>query len=46
MEGYQDALSHARSDKVIGHLLPSVGRPRGASSARLGYMEEGKKRIE
>jgi hypothetical protein len=46
MEGYQDALSHARTDQVIGHLLPSVRHQRGVSSARLGYMEEGKKRIE
>lgn len=46
MEGYQDALSHARNDKVIGNFLPAARHQRGASSVRLGYMEEGKKRIE
>ncbi|KAL2004110.1 hypothetical protein VTN02DRAFT_330 [Thermoascus thermophilus] len=45
-EGYQDALIHARSDKIIGQWLPSRRHQRGYSNARLGYMEEGKKRIE
>ncbi|KAL1965907.1 hypothetical protein VTN77DRAFT_5040 [Rasamsonia byssochlamydoides] len=46
MEGYQDALIHAHSDEVIGRWLPSRRHQRGYSNARLGYMEEGKKRIE
>ncbi|KAL1847050.1 Phosphoinositide phosphatase sac1 [Paecilomyces lecythidis] len=45
-EGYQDALIHARSDKVIGKLLSTRRHQRGYSNVRLGYMEEGKKRIE
>jgi phosphatidylinositol 4-phosphatase len=45
-EGYQEALIHARSDNVIGRWLPGRRRQRGYSTARLGYMEEGKKRIE
>lgn len=43
-EGYQEAISSVRNDKVIGQL---INRPeRGASNARLGHLEEGKKRIE
>jgi hypothetical protein len=45
-EGYQDALIHARSDQVIGRWLPNQRHQRGFSNARLGYLEEGKKRIE
>ncbi|OKL64568.1 hypothetical protein UA08_00135 [Talaromyces atroroseus] len=45
-EGYQDALTHARSDKVIGRFLLSKRHQRGYSNARLGFMEEGKKRLE
>lgn len=44
-EGYQDALIHARSDPIIGKWLPRRHH-RGISNARLGYLEEGKKRIE
>ncbi|KAI9889292.1 MAG: hypothetical protein M1814_005599 [Vezdaea aestivalis] len=44
LEDYSDALASVRKDKVIGQL---INRPdRSASSARLGYLEEGKKRIE
>ena len=43
-DGYNDAISSVRKDKVIG---PLVNRPqRGASNARLSHLEEGKKRIE
>ncbi|KAL1974318.1 hypothetical protein VTN31DRAFT_4522 [Thermomyces dupontii] len=44
-EGYQDALIHARSDPIIGKWLPRRHH-RGISNVRLGYLEEGKKRIE
>jgi phosphatidylinositol 4-phosphatase len=46
IEGYQDALIHARGDQIIGQWLPGQKHQRGYSSARLGYLEEGKKRIE
>lgn len=43
-EGYQQALGSVRKDKIIG---PFVTRhERGGSIARLGHMEEGKKRIQ
>ena len=43
-EGYQDALIQVKSNPITG---PLVGRhERGKSDARLGYLEEGKKRIE
>ncbi|OJJ02388.1 hypothetical protein ASPVEDRAFT_41886 [Aspergillus versicolor CBS 583.65] len=45
-EGYQDALIKARSDPVIGQLLPSRKHQRGLSNARLGFLEEGKTRVE
>jgi hypothetical protein len=45
-EGYQDALASARADQVVGRFLPAKRHQRGASSARLGYLEEGKKRLE
>ncbi|KAL4910950.1 hypothetical protein BDW74DRAFT_142125 [Aspergillus multicolor] len=45
-EGYQDALIKARSDPLIGHLLASRRHQRGYSSARLGFLEEGKTRVE
>ncbi|KAI9854480.1 MAG: hypothetical protein M1813_000996 [Trichoglossum hirsutum] len=44
-EGYNEALSKARKDKVIGKWVDRR-HERGASSARLSYLEEGKKRIE
>ncbi|KAL2808612.1 SacI homology domain-containing protein [Aspergillus granulosus] len=45
-EGYQDALIKARSDPIVGQLLPSRRHQRGYSNARLGFLEEGKTRIE
>ncbi|KAI9930967.1 hypothetical protein ASPWEDRAFT_124494 [Aspergillus wentii DTO 134E9] len=45
-EGYQDALGKARSDPVIGRWLPVRKHQRGYSNARLGFLEEGKTRIE
>jgi hypothetical protein len=44
VESYHDALAHVERNLVVGSL---VGKhERGKSEARLGYMEEGKKRIE
>ncbi|KAE8134286.1 SacI homology domain-containing protein [Aspergillus pseudotamarii] len=45
-EGYQDAMIKARSDPIVGHFLPSRRHQRGYSNARLGFLEEGKTRIE
>lgn len=45
-EGYQDALVKARSDPLIGHWIPIKRHQRGYSNARLGFLEEGKTRIE
>ncbi|KAL8792626.1 MAG: hypothetical protein Q9195_004754 [Heterodermia aff. obscurata] len=43
-EGYQEVLGSVRKDKLLG---PFVTRhERGLSNARLGHMEEGKKRIQ
>lgn len=36
-------MSSVMKDKVIGNFVP---RERGASNARLGHLEEGKKRIQ
>lgn len=44
VEGYQDALSHVRTMPGVGPLVSR--HERGRSDARLGYLEEGKKRIE
>ncbi|EEH46943.1 uncharacterized protein PADG_03041 [Paracoccidioides brasiliensis Pb18] len=47
IEGCLDALAHAHNDKLFGKFVPAAGRHhRGFSNARVGYMEEGKKRIE
>lgn len=43
-ENYQDALDRVTRDPVLGHLVSNHGR--GKSDARLGYLEEGKKRRE
>jgi hypothetical protein len=43
-EGYQEALNSVRNDAVIGQLVNR--KERGVSNARLGHLEEGKKRIE
>lgn len=45
-EGYQDALIKARSDPIVGQLLPARRHQRGYSNARLVFLEEGKTRIE
>ncbi|KAF2436756.1 hypothetical protein EJ08DRAFT_623053 [Tothia fuscella] len=43
-EAYEEALSQARQEPVIGSFVRT--HERGRSDARLGFMEEGKKRIE
>ncbi|KAI9748665.1 MAG: hypothetical protein M1815_003081 [Lichina confinis] len=44
VEGYNEAMLGLQKDNVIGRLAGT--RDRGFSSARLGHLEEGKKRIE
>jgi len=44
IESVQDALSKVRGEPLIGSLV--TRHERGKSDARLGYMEEGKKRTE
>ncbi|KAF1343615.1 SacI homology domain-containing protein [Delphinella strobiligena] len=44
IESYQDALDRVGRDPVIGPFIPKHSR--GYSNSNLGYMEEGKKRIE
>ncbi|KIX00482.1 uncharacterized protein Z518_10622 [Rhinocladiella mackenziei CBS 650.93] len=50
IEGYTDALSRAHKDKIVGPLMASASgkdrRARNISTANMGFMEEGKKRIE
>jgi hypothetical protein len=50
VEGYQEALARAHRDKVVGQFISTASgqdrRARKASMSRMGYMEEGKKRIE
>lgn len=43
-EGFQDSMSHARASPLLGTFVKS--HERGRSEARVGYMEEGKKRRE
>ena len=46
-EGYADALSRASKDPVLGQFVKARGhKARTVSSTNVGYMEEGKKRIE
>lgn len=45
IESYQEALSKVQVNPVVGPLV-GTRHERGKSDARLGYMEEGKKRIE
>jgi phosphatidylinositol 4-phosphatase len=49
-EGYQEALARAHKDKILGPFLTVSGgkerKARHSSMTRMGYMEEGKKRIE
>ncbi|KAF1816845.1 putative phosphoinositide phosphatase [Eremomyces bilateralis CBS 781.70] len=44
VEGYQDALDRVRTNPILGSTV--ARHERGKSIARLGFMEEGKKRIE
>lgn len=50
VEGFHEALARVYKDKLVGPFLSNAGgmdrRARNASMAKLGYMEEGKKRIE
>ncbi|KAI9706515.1 MAG: hypothetical protein M1836_003521 [Candelina mexicana] len=43
-EGYQEAITKVRKDKVLGQIVNR--HDRAASNARLSHLEEGKKRIE
>ena len=49
-EGYADALSRAHKDKVVGQFITTSSgkerRARNISNSNMGYMEEGKKRVE
>lgn len=50
VEGYQEALARAHRDKILGPFLTAATsrdkKARHSSMSRMGYMEEGKKRIE
>jgi phosphatidylinositol 4-phosphatase len=43
-EGYQESLQHAMKTPVLGSFIK--GHERGKSESRVGFMEEGKKRVE
>lgn len=43
-EAYEEALGRARHEPVVGSFVKS--HERGRSMVNIGYMEEGKKRIE
>lgn len=43
-EGYQDAISKVRKDRIVGPFV--AGHERGLSTARYLSAEEGKKRTE
>ena len=43
-EAYEEALGRARQEPVVGSFVKS--HERGRSMVNIGYMEEGKKRIE
>ncbi|KPI45836.1 Phosphoinositide phosphatase SAC1 [Cyphellophora attinorum] len=49
-EGYSDALARAHKDKIVGQFITSPKdhdrRARKLSTSNVGFMEEGKKRIE
>ena len=49
-EGYQEALSKAHKDRLIGQFITTTDsrdrRARNVSMGKIGYMEEGKKRLE
>jgi hypothetical protein len=50
LEGYQSALERAHKDPLIGQFITSASgrdrRARNMSQQKVGYMEEGKKRLE
>lgn len=50
VEGYQEALARAHKDKIVGPLISAATgkekKARHPSMSRMGFMEEGKKRIE
>ncbi len=50
IEGYQEALSRVHKDKIVGPLINAASgrenKARHLSMMKMGYMEEGKKRIE
>jgi phosphatidylinositol 4-phosphatase len=50
VEGYQEALARAHKDKIVGPFITAATsrdkKARHSSMSRMGYMEEGKKRIE
>ena len=44
MEGFNEAIASVENHGLLGRLIGQ--RDRGISNARLGYLEDGKKRIE
>lgn len=47
VEGYFEALNRAAQDEIMGRFLPvNIRHVRTFSNAKVGYMEEGKKRVE
>lgn len=46
VEGFYDDLRKTQHDPVIGSTIPIRRQIRGYSNAKLGLMEEGKKRTE
>lgn len=47
VEGYQEALARALKDKIVGPFIAAeTGRSKKARHSSIGYMEEGKTRIE
>jgi phosphatidylinositol 4-phosphatase len=50
VEGYQEALARAHKDKIVGPFISAATgkekKARHSSMSRMGFMEEGKKRIE
>ena len=47
VDGYQEALARAHKDKIVGPFIAAeIGRNKKARHSSVGYMEEGKTRIE
>lgn len=44
IDGYQEALGKVRQDALVGSFVSR--HERGASTARISHLEEGKKRIQ